>query len=203
MIPLLTMGIPGCPTSAVLMGGLLIHGLFPGPDLFLKSANITYTFFGAMLLAQLVMGIFGIILSRYSYLIMQVSNLIMIGAVTVLAVFGTYSVQNSFDDVLVMFVLGLIMYVGSHFGFSAAPVVLGLILGPIAEVNFIKGCMIAETDLGVWGYFFTGTVNMVIITLCTISIGWSLYGEIREYRKTRPADEKIDLRVHTIAKEAK
>ena len=130
LIPLLTMGIPGCPTSAVLLGGLLIHGLFPGPDLFLKNAEITYTFFGAMLLAQITMGIFGIILSRYSYLVMQVSNLLMIGAVTVLAVFGTYSVQNSFDDVLVMLGLGLIMYLGSHFGFSAARWCWALFWGP-------------------------------------------------------------------------
>ncbi|MBI9087010.1 MAG: tripartite tricarboxylate transporter permease [Desulfobacterales bacterium] len=182
LIPLLTMGIPGCPTSAVLMGGLLIHGLFPGPDLFLKSANITYTFFGAMLLAQICMGIFGIILSRYSYLVMQVSNLIMIGAITILAVFGTYSVQNSFDDVLVMFGLGMIMWIGSHFGFSPAPVVLGIILGPIAEGNFIKGRMIAETDLGIFGYFFTGGINMFIIGLVAVSLGWSFYGEIKDYR---------------------
>ncbi len=188
LIPLLTMGIPGCPTSAVLLGGLLIHGLFPGPDLFTKSADITYTFFGAMLLAQLAMGIFGLILSRYSYMVMRISNLLMLGAVTVLAVYGTYSVQNSFDDVLIMFVLGLVMYVGSHFGFSPAPVVLGLILGPIVEVNFLKGSMIAATDVGMWRYFFTGTVNLIIIGLCLVSLGWSIWGEVKAYRKlNRPA----------------
>ena len=183
LIPLLTMGIPGCPTSAVLMGGLLIHGLFPGPDLFMKSADVTYTFFGAMLLAQITMGVFGIILSRYSYMVMEVSNLIMIGAITILAVFGTYSVQNSFDDVLVMFGLGLIMWIGSRFGFSPAPVVLGIILGPIAESNFIKGSMIAQTDLGMFRYFFTGGINMFIMGLVALSLGWSFYAEIKDYRK--------------------
>jgi putative tricarboxylic transport membrane protein len=72
----------------------------------------------------------------------------MIAAVTVLAVFGTYSVQNSFADVIVMFALGALMYIGNKFGFSAAPVVLGIILGPIAEDNFLKGKLIAETDIG-------------------------------------------------------
>lgn len=183
LIPLLTMGIPGCPTSAVLLGGLLIHGLFPGPDLFIKSADVTYTFFGAMLLAQIAMGILGITMARYSYLVTNVSNLMMIGAITVLAVFGTYSVQNSFDDVLIMLSLGLIMYTASKFGFSAAPVVLGIILGPIVEDNFIKGKMIAETDVGVFTYFFSGNINLIIIGLCLISIGWSVYTEFKAGHK--------------------
>ncbi len=80
----------------------------------------------------------------------------MIGAVTILAVYGTYSVQNSFEDVIVMFALGTLMYIGRKFGFSPAPVVLGIILGPIAEDNYLKGRMIAETDVGMFSYFFTG-----------------------------------------------
>jgi putative tricarboxylic transport membrane protein len=122
-------------------------------------------------------------LSRYSYMVMSVSNLYMLAAVTVLAVYGTYSVQNSFDDVIVMFSLGTLMYIGSKFGFSAAPVVLGIILGPIAEDNFLKGKMIAETDVGVWNYFFTGYINIVIILLCVTSIAYSIYGEMKMYRR--------------------
>ena len=68
---------------------------------------------------------------------------------------------------------------GSKFGFSAAPVVLGIILGPIVEDNFIKGKMIAETDVGIFTYFFTGNVNLIIIGLCLVSVFWSAYAEIR------------------------
>lgn len=185
LIPLLTLSIPGSPTAAVLLGGLLIHGLFPGPDLFINNADVTYTFIGSLILAQVAMCVFGIILSRYSYMVMSVPNLYMIAAVTVLAVYGTYSVQNSFDDVIVMFSLGTLMYIGNKFGFSAAPVVLGIILGPIAEDNFLKGKLIADTDVGAFSYFFTGTMNVVIIVLCAASIGYSIYGEIRSYRKAK------------------
>lgn len=185
LIPLLTLSIPGSPTAAVLLGGLLIHGLFPGPDLFINNADVTYTFISAMILAQIAMCIFGIAMSRFSYLVMSVSNLMMLAAVTVLAVYGTYSVQNSFSDVIVMFGLGLAMYVGSKFGFSAAPVVLGIILGPIAEDNFLKGKMIADTEVGVFSYFFTGTINIIVILLCVFSIGWSIYGEIKMMKKSK------------------
>ena len=189
LIPLLTLGVPGSPTAAVLLGGLLIHGLFPGPDLFLQHADVTYTFIGSLVLAQIAMCVFGIILSRYSYMVMSVSNLYMIAAVTVLAVYGTYSVQNSFDDVIVMFSLGTLMYVGSKFGFSSAPVVLGIVLGPIAEDNFLKGRMIAEVSVGVWNYFFTGIANVIIILLCVSSISYSIYGEVKMSRRHKKGKE--------------
>ena len=185
LIPLLTLSVPGSPTAAVLLGGLLIHGLFPGPDLFISYADVTYAFIGSLVLAQLAMCIFGLTMSRYSYMVMSVPNLYMIAAVTVLAVYGTYSVQNSFADVIVMFGLGTLMYAGNKFGFSAAPVVLGIILGPIAEDNFLKGKMIAETDVGLFSYFFTGPMNIIIILLCVVSIGYSIYGEIRAIKKAK------------------
>ena len=124
-------------------------------------------------------------MSRYSYMVMSVPNLYMIAAVTVLAVYGTYSVQNSFDDVIVMFALGTLMYIGNKFGFSAAPVVLGIILGPIAEDNFLKGKLIADTDVGVLSYFFTGYMNLIIILLCAASIAYSIYGEIKTHKRAR------------------
>lgn len=186
LIPLLTMGIPGSPTAAVLMGGLLIHGLFPGPELFTKYADVTYTFITSMIVAQLAMGVFGILLSRYSHLVMNVSNLAMTASVTVLAVFGSYSVQNSMDDVFIMLCLGLLMYVGIKGLFAPAPVVLGLILGPLAEDNFSRGKIIAQSGDGLFDYFCLGHVNLAIIGLCLLSIGWSVYGEYKLFKKRAP-----------------
>ena len=185
LIPLLTLSVPGSPTAAVLLGGLLIHGLFPGPDLFRTNAEVTYTFIASLVLAQLAMCVFGLLLSRYSYSVMRVPNLEMIAAVTILAVFGTYSVQNSFDDVIVMFSLGTLMYIGRKVGFSGAPVVLGIILGVIAEDNFLKGKLIADTDVGVFNYFFTGHLNIILIALCLGSLGYSVYSEVKQYKKMK------------------
>jgi putative tricarboxylic transport membrane protein len=185
LIPLLTLSVPGSPTAAVLLGGLLIHGLFPGPDLFINNADVTYTFIASLVLAQIAMCVFGIMMSRYSYSVMRVPKLQMIAAVTILAVYGTYSVQNSFDDVIVMFALGTLMYIGRKVGFSPAPVVLGIILGPIAEDNFLKGKLIADTDVGVFHYFFTGGLNITIILLCLASIGYSIYSEVKAYHKEK------------------
>lgn len=190
LIPLLTLSIPGSPTAAVLLGGLLIHGLFPGPDLFTKHADVVYTFIASLVFGQITMGIFGITLSRYSYLVMRVPTLYMIPAITILAIYGTYCVQSCYDDVIIMFAIGTIMYIGSKFGFSPGPVVLGIILGPLVEDNFLRGKLIADTDVGVFRYFFTGTINLILIGLCTASIAYSIYSEVKAYRKSKNALSK-------------
>lgn len=186
LVPLLTLGVPGSPTAAVLLGGLLIHGLFPGPNLFTVHAEVTWTFIGSLLVGQVVMALFGLWISRFSRFVTRVPNNFMAAAVTVLAVFGTYSVQNSFSDVLVMMTLGAGMYFAMKFGFSPAPVVLGIILGPIAETNYMQGRLIAQsTEGGVVPYFFTGTVNVVLIVLCVASIAYSVVTEVRAVRRRR------------------
>jgi putative tricarboxylic transport membrane protein len=168
-----------------LLGGLLIHGLFPGPNLFTIHAQTTWTFIDALLLGQLLMLVFGLGISRYSRFVTRIPNNFMAAAVTVLAVFGTYSVQNSFSDVLVMVTLGTGMYFAAKVGFGAAPVVLGIILGPIAETNYLQGKLIAESGDGLIPFFFTGTINLVLITLCLASVGYSLVTELRTVYKRR------------------
>jgi putative tricarboxylic transport membrane protein len=188
LVPLLTLSIPGSPTAAVLLGGLLIHGLFPGPNLFTTHAKVTWTFIDSLLLGQILMGVFGLMMSRMSSWVMQVPGNYMAAAVVVLAVFGTYSVENSFSDVLVMMTLGSGMYFATKVGFSPAPVVLGIILGPIAENNFMQGQLIAGTQNGLFTYFCTGSINLVLIALCVISVGYSAYAELRA-RKQRKTQE--------------
>lgn len=185
LIPLLALSVPGSPTAAVLLGGLLINGLFPGPDLFTVHAKVTWTFIDSLILAQVFMLIFGLTISRYSRFVTRIPNHYMAAAVTVLAVFGTYSVQNNMSDVVVMMTLGTGMYFAMNFGFTPAPVVLGIILGPIAETNFLEGSLIAESQDGIFAYFCTGTINLILISLCALSVGYSIYIEIRKMRQRR------------------
>ena len=188
LVPLLTLGVPGSPTAAVLLGGLLIQGLFPGPDLFTVHAEVTWTFIGSLLVGQVVMAVAGLSISRYSRFVTRIPNHFMAAAVTVLAVFGTYSVQNNFSDVLVMITLGTGMYFAIKLGFSASPVVLGIILGPIAETNYQQGKLIAGSGEGVASYFLTGTTNLVLIALCVASVAYSIISEVRTIRRRRRAE---------------
>ena len=118
----------------------------------------------------------------------QVPNAVMAAVVLGLAVFGSYSVQNSMGDVYVMMALGTGMYFLERFGFSAAPLVLGLILGPIAEANFIQGSMIANATSSVGQYFFTGPLNLTLIVIVVASVGYSVWMELRSRRHTTKDD---------------
>lgn len=175
LVPLLTLSIPGSPTAAVLLGGLLIHGLFPGPDLFTVHAEVIWTFIDSLIVAQVFMVVIGLFLSRHSGWIMKVPPHYMAASILVLAVFGTYSIQSSYSDVLLMGVLGITMYFASKLGFGPAPVVLGVILGPLAEDNFLQGKLIGEAGDGIFDYFFTGPINLTLILATLGSIAYSVY----------------------------
>ncbi|MEX3015492.1 tripartite tricarboxylate transporter permease [Gymnodinialimonas sp. 202GB13-11] len=188
LVPLLTLSIPGSPTAAVLLGGLLIHGIFPGPDLFMNYPAVAWTFIDSMLIGQILMCVFGLFIAGLAAKVARVPHAVMAAIVLALAVFGSYSVQNSMGDVYVMATLGLGMYFLERFGFSAAPLVLGLILGPIAEANFIQGSMIANATVGLGPYFFTGALNWLLIAIVVVSISYSVWMELRQRRYTTKDD---------------
>ena len=125
---------------------------------------------------------FGLLASRYSHLVANAPNYMLFAAVMILCVFGSYCVQNSYEDVILMFILGVLMFVLAKFGFPSAPIVLGIILGPIAEENFLRGKMIADTDVGVFSYFFPGGLNLALIALCLLSLIWGIYSEVKYMR---------------------
>jgi len=162
---------------------VLIHGIFPGSDLFENHPQVAWTFINSMLIGQVLMVIFGIWIASYAARVAQVPRAIMAASVMVLAVFGAYSVQQSMGDVYIMVTLGIAMFFLEKFGFSAAPLVLGLILGPIAESNFIMGGMIAGATDGMFPYFFFGPLNILLIFLVIASIAYS-------FVMTRRQDDK-------------
>ncbi|MGH1426778.1 MAG: tripartite tricarboxylate transporter permease [Arenicella sp.] len=190
LIPLLTLSIPGSPTAAVLLGGLLIHGLFPGPELFTTHAEVTWTFINSLLVAQVMMLVAGLILSQHSGWIMKIPGHYMAAIILILAVFGTYSIQSSYSDVLIMMALGIMMYFGSKFGFGPAPLVLGIILGPIAEDNFLQGKLIGESGDGAFTYFTSGIINLSLISLSVLSIIYSVYSGHRAKQKMMKSTQK-------------
>ena len=179
LVPLLTLSIPGSPTAAVLLGGLIIHGIFPGPNLFQEHPEVIWPFINSMLIGQILMCVFGIYIASMAARVAQVPQSIMAAVVLGLAVFGSFAVQQSMGDVYVMVVLGTMMYFLERFGFSAAPLVLGLILGPIAESNFVTGSLISTAQNGPFVYFFSGGLNLVLVSIVVLSVGISFWSEIK------------------------
>ena len=167
MIPLLTLGIPGDTATAVLLGALTIQGLVPGPTMLIDHYDIFSLILWMLLLGNLFMLIFGVLGSKYFPKILNVPQQILMPIILLLCVTGSYAVANSFFDVKVAIVLGVIGYFMMKFGFPLAPVVLGLILGAIVEPNFRRALVANQMDPSI---FVTSPISCLFLVLTAFTI---------------------------------
>jgi len=171
LIPTFVLGIPGTPTDAVILGAMMVHGVQIGPRMFSEHIDIVYTFVGGMLLATVLMLPIGLLLGRYIYMaVVKMPKTYLVPMVTLMLLIGAFAIQNSYDDIVIMFCLGVLAWAIGRFGYPAAPVVLGLLLGPIAEQGYAQALMIGRAKQDVGGIFFGSTVSMVLISCIVASI---------------------------------
>ncbi|PRY02407.1 tripartite tricarboxylate transporter permease [Allonocardiopsis opalescens] len=168
MVPMLTLGIPGSSATAVIMGGLLIHGMQPGGRLFTEQADTTYAIMLGFLLANVLMGVLAIAGARYFVLATRVPMKVLVPIIVALCVVGTYAVNNSMADVWVMIVFGVIGYLLRKVGVPPAPIVLGLILGALAEKGLRQSFVMAQGDL--IGYYLSRPLSVVLLLLIVLSL---------------------------------
>ena len=167
LIPTLTLGIPGESVTAVLMGGLIIHGLQPGPELFTTYAGMTYTFFAGFLLVQFFMLGIGLLGCKGFARISRLSDAILIPSIFLLCVVGSYAIHNNFVEVIIMMIFGVIGYLARKFDLNAAAIVLGLILGPIGEKGLRRSLLISDGDPSI---LFSTPICWVLIVLCVVGV---------------------------------
>ena len=169
LIPLITLGLPGSSVAAILMGGLMIHGLTPGASMFTKNAPTTYGIMVGFLIANILMGLIGLFAARY---IARVSSAPMglLGPVIVcLCCIGTFAIRNNMFDVLVMLVFGLIGFVLKRCGFAAPPLILGMVLSDICENNWRRTLILAGAKGGLFKYFIGRPIAIVLFLLVLVS----------------------------------
>ena len=166
LIPTLTLGIPGESVTAVLMGGLIIQGLQPGPELFTKYAPMTYTFFAGFVIVQFFMLLIGLGGCRIFAHIAKISDAILIPCIFVLCVVGSFAINNSFVDVVLMLIFGVMGYLMRKMGLNTAAVVLALILGPIGERGLRRSLTLSGNDISI---LFSTPICWGLIILCVLS----------------------------------
>ena len=174
LIPTLVLGIPGTPPDAVILGALLVQGVRTGPDLFNEGA-IVYTFVWGLLLATLLMLPAGLLIGRRAYrFVAETPRGLLVPVIGFLTVIGSYSIRNSASDVVIMIALGVLGWLLARFGFSASPVVLGLILSGIAEQGFVQAWTIGSAAGNLAGTFFGRPLSMVVIALIILAFAAGL-----------------------------
>ncbi|HRV98556.1 MAG TPA: tripartite tricarboxylate transporter permease, partial [Aminobacteriaceae bacterium] len=144
LIPLLTLGIPGNSVAAAMMGGLMIQGLIPGPELFSRYGTLTYGFILSLFIANIVFLVLGLYLAPYFARVTSTPNALLIPGIAILSVIGSYAINNNMFDVWLMIAFGITGYFLEKGGFSTGALVLGLILGPIAELGFGQSLIMSQ-----------------------------------------------------------
>lgn len=183
LVPMLSLGIPGSSTSAIMFGALTIHGLVPGQRLFVDNGDIVYTFLYGMFLVclfMMIIGVFGIPLFSP---IVKVKMKYIIPAVIMFSLIGAYSVNNSMNDVLVAVILGLVGVVFAKLEIPTTPVVLGLILGDLIESNYVRTATIVNAaGRNFFAYMFTRPLCIGILLL-TVYLIWQNISVLNKSRK--------------------
>jgi putative tricarboxylic transport membrane protein len=188
LVPLLTLGIPGNSVAAALMGGLMIHGLIPGPALFTRFGAITYGFILSLFVANIFFLILGLYFAPLFAKVSTISNAILIPAIAILSVIGSYAINNRFFDVWMMLLFGVAGYFLDRAGFSLGAIVLGLILGPIAELGFGQSLIISRGSPLV---FFDHPLALILVGIIILLLLPAFLGGAKRRAKKNSVTENV------------
>lgn len=167
LIPTLAFGIPGSGSTAVLLGGLLMHGLRPGPGLFEAELTTTYTFLLALMVGNVFILLAGVFLVTRAGRITQLNTHVIIPTIIVLSVVGGYSLRTNWIDVLTVLLLGVLGFIMVKHDYSIIAFVLGVVLGPIAEENLMRSLQLSD---GSYMIFVTKPISLLLVILTFLVI---------------------------------
>ncbi len=195
LIPLLTLGIPGSPPAAVLIGALMLHSLRPGYELFSgPQSNIIYLFIASLMGAALAVACVGVLGSSVLKYILRVPAAILMPAIVLMSVVGSYAIQYNLLDVKIMFLFGIVGFFARRLYFHPAPIVLGLILGPLIEEGLVQSALKLETEASLISVFLGSTLSRVLCTICLASAFWPFLAKLFLKRNSSSGTEKQTIK---------
>ena len=179
LIPLITMGIPGSVVDAILIGALIIHNLEPGPLLFTTNPEIAYGIISAYLIGNIIM--FGIMMFAVVHIakVLYVPRAYLMAAIIMFCVIGVFAVGNSFFDVWIMMIFGVVGFIMGQVKMPLGPFVIGFVLSPIAETQLRSGLMATEGSIMP---LFTRPFAATFFAISVVSLLWPLYSD---WKKTK------------------
>ena len=182
MVPTLALGIPGSGTTALILAALVMHGFKPGPYLITETPHLVYAIFGAMLIANFGFLGIGLVGAKVFSYVTFIPKRFLWPSVFVFSLIGSYSFSSSFFDVWVMLLSGIIGFFMMRNGFSPAPLVMGLILGPMVEETFTQAMVIHDSS---FFQFFDSGVFIIFMVLTLISLSSPFWSDIAKLFKTK------------------
>ena len=175
MIPLLNLGIPGSPPAAMLLGALMLHGVTPGPMITFEHPTFIMEVAAILLLASMAMWVSGMLLAKQVVKVLRIPTQIFMPIIGVLCIIGSYSLGLNIFNLYLMLPVGIIAYFLTEMGYPIAPLVIGVILGPMADENLRRALMVSQ---GSFMPVFTRPVSLILFLI----IVWTVISQFQFYR---------------------
>jgi putative tricarboxylic transport membrane protein len=175
-VPMLTLGIPGDAVTAVFIGALFIHGLKPGPMLMIETPHLFWFTVGNLVLANIFLLIFGLTGIRIFAKMVELPKGILVPAIIVLSVVGTYAIKNSLMDVYWMLGFGIFGYFLKMYGYQVGPIILGVILGPLMDESYRQAIISCRNDFGI---FMLDLVTNPLSLVLTVAVIFMMINQTR------------------------
>tara|TARA_Y100001970_G_scaffold290419_1_gene424084 strand:+ start:1244 stop:2734 length:1491 start_codon:yes stop_codon:yes gene_type:complete len=179
LIPMMTLGIPGDPVTAILIGALLIHGLAPGPLLFVENGEFAYGVVFSFFWANIFNILIALIFIRLLVKVLSIPKTILMPTIAILCVIGSYALRNNFFDVYVMFSFGILGIIMRWLQMPIIPMLLAMVLGRQLEEHLRVSLIASKNDLSI---FFVSPFSVFFLLLAITSIAWSLWAEYKRRR---------------------
>jgi putative tricarboxylic transport membrane protein len=180
LIPMLTLGVPGDGVTAVMLGAFMVHDLRPGPSLFTNHGDMVFAIYLGLILANIFMLAFGLVGAKLFAKILTVPMPILLPFISVLTIVGAFAIRNNTFDISIMLAFGVLGYLLTVLKFPPMPMVLGVVLGPIAESNLRAALLISRGD---WMVFFQRPISLTLLILTVIMVGYPYISGAQRRRK--------------------
>lgn len=182
MVPLLTLGIPGSGTTAIILAAFLIHGLQPGPFLFKTNPELMAAVFAGMLCANIIMIFGGMLGVKIFVKLLRIPYFITGTTILVLSIIGSFALNNDIDNIWIFLLFSIIGYFMKKYKFSVAALILGLVLGHLIENNIRRALIISGFD---WGKAFLHPLTMTIFIMTLLLLVWPYVNSYRKNKKDK------------------
>ena len=180
LVPMLTLGLPTSATAAIILSAFQSYGINPGPLLFQTQAGLVWGLIASLYIANVMLLVLNLPLVGLWVKVLHIPAPLMYAGILVFATIGSYGISNSPVDLILLYILGTIGFLMRRFDFPTAPVIIGMILGPLAETEFRRAMTISDGD---WTIFFTHPLSATLLALAALGlVGPRLYGLYRTSR---------------------
>ena len=184
LIPMMTLGVPGSGTTAVMLGALLILGLQPGPLLFEQHADIAWAVIASMFLGNIVCAIINIPLASLLVRVLAVPTKILYPIIVAMALVGVYTINFSVVDFVLLVIFGVVGYYMKKYKVPTSPLILAVVVGGQMEQSYRQALMMSDGSLAI---LFRGPICIVLLALTVISIAWPYFSDWRKKQKAAKA----------------